>query len=104
MKREKRIIMTNQASCRRIPLRTCLGCRTTRNKTDLIRVVRTPEAQVKLDPTGRMNGRGAYLCRDAACLRKAAKNGALSRALGVQVPEQVLKELALEISGGDGTV
>ena len=67
-------------------------------------MVRTPEAQVKLDPTGRMNGRGAYLCRDVACLRKAAKNGALSRALGVQVPEQVLKELALEISGGDGTV
>ena len=59
---------------------------------------------MKLDPTGRMNGRGAYLCRDAGCLKKAAKSGALSRALDVEIPEQILKELALEISGGDGTV
>ncbi|MDO5702180.1 MAG: YlxR family protein [Lachnospiraceae bacterium] len=75
-----------------------MGCRTARNKSELIRVVRTPEGEVAVDRTGKMNGRGAYLCADAACLKKAAKSGALGRALRVSIPEDVILELGREIA------
>jgi predicted RNA-binding protein YlxR (DUF448 family) len=62
-------------------------CRTAREKRDLVRVVRTPDGRVQLDPTGRASGRGAYLCRDAACWTGALKRGTLDRALASQLPE-----------------
>lgn len=79
-----------------------MGCRTTRNKNELIRVVRTPEGEVVLDRTGKLSGRGAYLCADEACLRKAVKSGALGRTLKVSIPEEVIKELGREIQGENG--
>ncbi len=80
------------------PQRTCLGCRETKNKELLIRVVRTPEGTVELDPTGRKNGRGAYLCRNAACLKKALKSKALGRALKTEIPEGTAEALEEEIT------
>ena len=85
-----------------IPLRQCLGCREQKPKNQLIRVVRSPEGEVSLDFRGKAPGRGAYLCRDAACLKKALKSKALERALNVPIPEEIQSRLLAEMEGGDG--
>ena len=70
-----------------------MACRTARPKRDLVRVVRTPDGQMKIDETGRLAGRGAYLCRDAGCWTLAAERGALGRALGAAVPPELREAL-----------
>ena len=85
-----------------IPLRQCIGCREQKAKSELIRVVRSPEGEVSLDFRGKAPGRGAYLCRDAACLKKAIKSRALERALSVPVPEDVRARLEQEMEAADG--
>lgn len=82
---------------RKEPLRTCIGCRQSRTKKELIRVVRTPEGELVLDATGRKNGRGAYLCRSTECLQKAKKNRGLSRSLNTEIPEEIYDELEKEL-------
>ena len=79
-----------------------MGCREQKPKKELIRVVRSPEGQVSLDFRGKAPGRGAYLCRDAACLKKAVKSRALERALSVPVPQEVFDRLLAEMEAGDG--
>ena len=76
-----------------IPQRTCVGCRTTSAKRDFVRIVRTPEGAVEADPTGRRNGRGAYLCARRSCWEEALKKDRLSRALRTAVPAQDREEL-----------
>lgn len=76
-----------------IPMRTCAGCGARKEKKELIRIIRTPEGTIRLDRTGRGQGRGVYLCPDPACLEKAKKRHALSRSLGVSVPASVYEEL-----------
>nr|WP_277995508.1 YlxR family protein [Moorella thermoacetica] len=71
----------------------CVGCRARNDKRNLLRVVRTPEQEVVIDPTGKRAGRGAYLCPRVECLRKAVKSRALERALGVAVSPEVLERL-----------
>ncbi len=66
-----------------------MACRTARPKRELIRLVRTPDGAIELDRTGRVAGRGAYVCADGACWRTAAAKGALSRALGVPLPPAI---------------
>jgi hypothetical protein len=66
---------------RHVPRRTCVACRQGRPKRELIRIVRTPEGDVLVDETGKRNGRGAYLCRQRSCWRKALDQGHLARAL-----------------------
>ena len=90
--------MTGQ---KKIPMRQCLGCREHKPKRELVRVVRSPEGQVSLDLSGKANGRGAYLCRSAKCLRAAVKSNALGRAFGTPVPEDVLSRLEKEMESGD---
>jgi predicted RNA-binding protein YlxR (DUF448 family) len=80
---------------RRTPSRTCVACRTTRPKADLVRIVRAPTGRVTLDPTGRAPGRGAYLCRDATCFEAAGRRHALEHALGVPLPPEVAEVLHL---------
>ena len=65
------------------PQRTCIACRDVKDKRELIRVVRTPEEKVVVDPTGKANGRGAYLCRQASCWEKSLEKNILGRALKV---------------------
>lgn len=55
---------------RKIPQRSCISCRKVFDKKDLLRIVRTPEGEVMVDPTGKMSGRGAYICRSAECITK----------------------------------
>jgi len=69
------------------PQRTCVVCRQTMDKRALIRVVNTPEAGVIVDPTGKRNGRGAYLCSADACWEQALSTDVLSRALRVQLTQ-----------------
>lgn len=83
---------------RKIPMRMCIGCREMKPKRELIRVVKTPENKVVLDTTGKTNGRGAYLCKCADCLRKAEKNGALGRAFSMAVPSELLQTLGEELA------
>lgn len=78
-------------------MRQCLGCREHKPKRELVRIVRTPEGEVSLDFSGRMNGRGAYLCHNPECLRRAVRAKALERAFSTTVPEAVLERLAREL-------
>lgn len=64
-----------------IPQRTCVGCRTTSAKREFVRIVRTPEARVQVDATGKSSGRGAYLCASRPCWEEALKKDRLARAL-----------------------
>jgi predicted RNA-binding protein YlxR (DUF448 family) len=78
---------------RRLPIRTCVACRTERGKRELVRIVRTPDGNVVIDPTGRLAGRGAYLCADGACWGTALKRSAIERALGVPLPPELRTRL-----------
>ena len=80
-------------AARRAPTRSCVACRTARDKRELVRIVRTPDGQMKIDDTGRLAGRGAYLCRDEACWTLAAERGALGRALEATVPTELREVL-----------
>ena len=71
----------------------CVACRQMRPKKELVRIVRTPEGDVRLDTTGRANGRGAYLCASAECLNRAVKTRALERALEAKLDGDVLASL-----------
>ena len=87
---------------KKIPMRQCLGCREMKPKRELIRVVRSPEGDVSLDFKGKKPGRGAYVCPNEECLKKAVKSKALSRALEVNVPEDIYTELAEHMEDNDG--
>lgn len=76
-----------------IPMRTCVGCRSTLPKRDLIRVVRDPEGKVELDLTGKRSGRGVYLCLNGECLEKAVKGRQLERALETSISNEVFADL-----------
>ncbi|MDO4617754.1 MAG: YlxR family protein [Lachnospiraceae bacterium] len=84
---------------RKIPMRKCVGCSEKKEKKELIRVLRTPEGEILLDATGRQNGRGAYLCRNTECFRKAVRSRGLERSLGISIPEELTETLEKEISG-----
>jgi len=88
---------------RRIPERSCVACRTARAKRDLIRVVRRADGTIAIDPTGRLPGRGAYLCRDAACWELASRKRSLDHAFKSPVPERILAALIDSIAA-DPTV
>lgn len=81
---------------KKIPLRKCTGCGESKGKKELIRVVRTPEGEICLDETGRKNGRGAYLCRNIECLKKAEKTRGLDRSFKMAVPPEVYDLLEKE--------
>ena len=85
---------------KKIPQRQCMGCRERREKRQLIRVVRSPEGEVSLDFSGKKNGRGAYLCPDPLCLKKAIKAKALDRSLEVTIPQEIYDRLEKEMEAG----
>ena len=82
---------------RKIPQRQCVGCRTMKEKKALIRVVKTPEDAIVLDVTGKKSGRGAYVCPDMQCLKKARKSRALERAFELTIPEEVYDALEAQM-------
>jgi predicted RNA-binding protein YlxR (DUF448 family) len=84
-------------SVKKVPMRMCTACREMKPKRELIRVVKTPENEIKIDLTGKLNGRGAYICGSEECLKKAQKIGALSRALSFEVKSEIYERLAKEL-------
>lgn len=83
---------------RKIPLRQCLGCNERKPKKELLRVVRTPEGEIELDFNGKRSGRGAYICHDVKCLRKARKSGRISKNLECEIPDEVYDRMEKELS------
>ncbi|MCM1082533.1 MAG: YlxR family protein [Clostridium sp.] len=82
---------------KKIPQRQCLGCRQMKPKNELVRIIRTSLDEIKLDVTGKMNGRGAYICREKACFDKAVKSKAVDRALNMEVPEEIYLSIGREL-------
>ena len=87
---------------KKIPMRQCMGCRERREKRQLIRVVRCTDGTVSLDFSGKLNGRGAYICPSMECLKKAQKSKALDRSLEVTIPEEVYDRLVREMEDNHG--
>lgn len=83
---------------RKIPMRMCVGCREMKEKRELIRIVRTPEGETLIDPTGKKSGRGAYVCRSPECLKRAIKQKQLERQLQVSLTEEVNEALMAEMN------
>ena len=83
---------------KKIPMRMCVGCREMKEKRELIRVVRTPEGETALDPTGKKSGRGAYVCRNPECLRRSIRQKQLERQLQVSLTDEVNEALMAEMN------
>lgn len=83
---------------KKIVLRTCTVTKEKLPKSELLRVVRTPEGNVVVDTTGKVNGRGAYIKKDLEVLEKAKKSRVLSRQLEVEISEEVYESIKEEIS------
>ena len=92
----------NHTMQKKIPQRQCMGCRERKAKRELIRVVRSPEGAVSLDFSGKTPGRGAYLCPNPECLKKAIRSKALDRSLDIQIPEEVYERLNKEMEQQNG--
>ena len=86
---------------KKIPMRQCVGCREMKAKKELVRVVRRPEGAITLDFKGKAPGRGAYVCPQAECLRRAIKSKALERGLDCQIPQEIYDQLLLRMEAGD---
>ena len=82
---------------RKTPMRMCVGCREMKEKRELIRVVRTPEGEAVLDATGKRSGRGAYVCRQADCLKRSIKQKQLERQLEITLTPEIVEALTAEM-------
>jgi predicted RNA-binding protein YlxR (DUF448 family) len=80
-------------SVKKIPMRTCVACHSTRPKKELMRIVRRPDGGLLVDVKGKVSGRGAYLCPNVACIELALKSRRIEHALEVPVPQEVISEL-----------
>ena len=87
---------------KKVPIRRCVGCRESKPKKELVRVVRDPEGGISVDLTGKKSGRGAYICRCAACLQSARKSKSLARSLECEISDEIYERLAQEIEAADG--
>lgn len=80
-------------------MRQCIGCQEMKSKKEMMRILRTTENEIVLDTTGRKNGRGAYLCKNPECLRKAIKSRGLERSFKMAIPQEVYDRLEKEMEG-----
>ena len=85
------------AVVKKIPMRKCTGCGESKPKKELVRVLKTTDEGIVMDLTGRKNGRGAYICHNMECLKKAIKTQAIERSLGESVSAEVYEELKKEL-------
>ncbi len=83
-----------------VPVRTCIACRLEKPKRELVRVVKTPEGEIRLDLSGKLAGRGAYVCNDAACIRKLGQKKLLARAFSMPVESEIYARIEEEFLGG----
>ncbi|MDP3059024.1 MAG: YlxR family protein [bacterium] len=85
---------------KKVPERTCVGCKTVKNKKELLRIVRTPEGNVELDAGGKKSGRGVYICCSVECLAVAQKGNRLGGALETVIPAEVISRILERIKNG----
>lgn len=78
---------------KKVPMRMCIGCQEMKSKKELIRIVRTPEGSIEIDPTGKRSGRGAYICPQVVCLEKAVKGKRLERSFQQSVSPEIVAAL-----------
>lgn len=86
------------STIKKIPMRKCTGCGELKPKKELVRVIKDGNLEVKMDLTGKLNGRGAYVCRSMECLNKAIKTKAIERSLQTKISEEVYDKLKMELS------
>ena len=86
---------------KKIPLRQCVGCCERKPKSELIRVLRTPEGEIVLDTTGKKNGRGVYICHDVKCFNKARKSGKVASHLECPIPDSIYETIENELRQGE---
>jgi predicted RNA-binding protein YlxR (DUF448 family) len=84
---------------KKIPQRQCVGCRTMKDKRELVRIVKSPDGEISLDCTGKKPGRGAYVCHDEACLTKARRARSLERTFEMTIPDEVYEALQAQMRG-----
>lgn len=87
---------------KKVPLRMCTGCGEMFDKRTLVRVVKSPDGEVSLDLTGKKSGRGAYVCKNSDCLKKARKKKAFERAFQMQIDEAVYNTMEEEMNNAKG--
>ena len=90
----------SNTTVKKIPTRRCSGCGEHFPKNTLIRVLRTPEGEITLDLTGKCNGRGAYICKNSACLRKARKSKRIESSLECVISDELYNKMEEELNGG----
>lgn len=81
---------------KRVPLRMCIACREMKTKNEMLRIVRTPTGEYKLDTVGKMAGRGAYICDDAKCLELCLKKKLLNKVFSAEIPDEIYQSLEKE--------
>ena len=81
------------------PQRTCMGCNQKKDKKDLIRIVKNKDNEIKVDKTGKMQGRGAYICNDVNCLEKVIKNKRLEKVLETKISQEIYENVRGVILG-----
>ena len=90
--------MSRRIANKKIPMRKCIGCQEMKSKKEMLRILKTESGEIILDATGKLNGRGAYLCFSPECLEKAIKNKGIERSLKQAIPQQIYDELKKELS------
>ena len=83
---------------KKIPERKCLGCMESFPKSTLVRLVRSPEGEISLDLTGKRSGRGAYICKNSACFKKAVKAKRFQHALDCEIPDEIFTSIEAELT------
>ncbi len=83
-------------SAKKIPLRMCIGCRQMKPKTELYRIVKTPDSKIVIDKTNKLSGRGAYICKCGDCLKKAEKINALAHTFSMPIDKEIYSQLTEE--------
>ena len=78
---------------KKIPERRCIVCNTSKNKNELLRIVKNKENEISVDVTGKKSGRGAYICKTNECLERLKKTGKLNKTFGIKVDEEIYKDL-----------
>ena len=86
---------------KKIPMRMCLGCSEMKPKKELVRVVKSKEGVISLDLTGKKAGRGAYICADAECLKKARKARRLEKSFACRIDDDIYDAMEKELNSGE---
>ena len=83
------------------PQRTCMGCNSKKDKNELIRIVKNKKNEITVDKTGKLEGRGAYICNSMECLEKAIKSRRIEKAIEAKISDEIFEQLKSLINGGE---